>query len=74
VAGWHGWTWEVEGDERVVDVDERAEIIEGTTHLPPPDGTLFVVRAEARGRAAVRFEAVDDDAGVPPRRLRITVR
>jgi hypothetical protein len=74
VAGRHGWTWEVEGDERVVDVDERAEIIEGTTHLPPPDGTLFVVRAEARGRAAVRFEAVDDDAGVPPRRLRITVR
>jgi hypothetical protein len=74
MAGKHGWTYDVEGDERVVDVDERAEIVEGTTHLPPPDGTLFVVRAEARGQVAVRFEPVDDDAGVPPRRLRITVR
>lgn len=73
MAGRRGWTWSVEGDERCVDVEERAEIIEGTDHMPPPDGTLFVVRAEGRGRAAVRFEPIDDDAGVPPRRLRLTV-
>jgi hypothetical protein len=74
VAGRHGWTYDVEGDEAVVDVDARGEIIEGTSHLPPPDGTEFVVRAEKRGRAAVRFEPLDGDARVPPRRLRVTVR
>jgi hypothetical protein len=74
VAGRRGWTYEVEGEESVVDVDERAEIVEGTTHEPAPDGTQFVVRAEQRGRVAVRFEPVDGDVRVPPRRLRITVR
>ena len=74
VAGRHGWTYEVEGDEAAVGVAERAEILEGTTHLPAPDGTEFVVRGEGRGRTAVRFEPVDGDARVPPRRLRLTVR
>jgi hypothetical protein len=73
-AGRRGWTWEIEGKESVVDVDERAEIIDGTTHLPPPDGTLFVVRAEGPGQVAVRFEPIDDDDDVAQRRLRITVR
>jgi hypothetical protein len=67
-AGRRGWTYDVEGDERIADVEERAEIIEGTTHIPPPDGTQFVVRAERRGRAAVRFEPIEDDVRVPPRR------
>jgi hypothetical protein len=74
VAGRHGWTYDVEGDERVVEVDERAEIIEAGAHLPPPDGTEFVVRAERRGGVVVRFEPIDDEAGVPPRRLRVQVR
>lgn len=74
VAGRRGWTYDIEGDESVLDVDERAEILHGTTHEPPPDGTSFIVRAERRGRVAVRFEPIDDAAGVPPRRLRVTVR
>ncbi|HXA30381.1 MAG TPA: hypothetical protein VN193_16730 [Candidatus Angelobacter sp.] len=74
VAGRHGWTYDVEGDEAVVDVEERAELLQGTRHLPPPDGTEFVVRTEKAGRAAVRFEPVDGDARLPPRRLRLTVR
>jgi hypothetical protein len=74
VAGRHGGTWDIEGDERLVDVEQRAEILEGTAHRPPPDGTLFVVRAERRGRVTVRFEPIDDEVDVPPRRLRITVR
>lgn len=73
-AGRRGWTYDVEGDEKVVDVEERAEIVRGTTHEPPPAGTDFVVRAEGRGRVAVRFEPIDDAAGLPPRRLRLTVR
>ena len=74
VAGRRGWTYDVEGDESVVDVEERAEILQGTTHEQPPDGTSFVVRAERPGRVAVRFEAVDPEVSVPPRRLRLTVR
>ncbi len=73
-AGRRGWTYDVEGDEAVVDVEERAEILHGTTHEPAPAGTGFVVRAERAGRAAVRFESVDGTGGVPPRRLRLTVR
>lgn len=73
-AGRHGWTWDVEGDESVLDVEGRAEILHGTTHEPPPDGTGFVVRAERRGRVAVRFEPMDAGVSVPPRRLRVTVR
>jgi hypothetical protein len=74
VAGRHGWTYDVEGDEDIVDVEERAEILHGTTHVPPPDGTSFVLRAERRGRLAVRFEPIDEELRVPPRRLRVTVR
>jgi len=73
-AGRRGWTYDVEGDESVGDVEERAEILEGTTHLPPPDATAFIVRAERRGTMTVRFEPIDDDAQVPARRLRVTVR
>jgi hypothetical protein len=72
-AGRRGWTYDLEGDESVLDVEERAEILRGTTHEEAPDGTGFVVRAERPGRVAVRFEPVDD-AGMPPRRLRVTVR
>jgi hypothetical protein len=64
-AGRRGWTY---------DVEERAEILQGTTHQPPPDGTSFIIRAERRGRVAVRFEPVEGAASVPPRRLRVTVR
>ena len=74
VAGRRGWTYDVEGEEAVLDVEERAEIVRGTAHEPPPDGTSFVVRAEQPGRVAVRFEPIDEGAGVPPRRLRVTVR
>lgn len=73
-SGRRGWTYDVEGDEAVLDVAERAEIVRGTTHEAPPDGTSFVVRAERRGRVAVRFEPIEDGGAVPPRRLRVTVR
>ena len=73
-AGRRGWTSGVEGDESVLDVEERAEILSGGAHQPPPGGTRFVVRAEGKGRAAVRFEPIDDGTRTPPRRLRVTVR
>ena len=72
-AGQRGWTYDIEGMHGVVGIDERAEILEGTTHLPAPDGTGFVIRAERPGQVAVRFEPVDGDAGVAPRRLDLIV-
>jgi hypothetical protein len=74
-----GWTFAVEGDERAVDVEERAEIVMPGgehRHLPAAGGRWqFVVHAQHRGSVTVRFERLGGvaagDSG--PMRLRIHI-
>jgi hypothetical protein len=61
-----GWTYDVDGDERAVEIEERAEIVLNTDehrHLPASGGRWqFVVRALRRGRVTVRFERLGGDS------------
>jgi len=74
-----GWTYAVEGEERAVDVEERAEIVVHSgehRHLPAAGGRWqFVVIAQRRGTVTVRFERLGGDAAVDsgPMRLRIHI-
>ena len=73
-GGGEGWSYEIEGDFRAIDVYERAEMvtIAGSRHAAPVGGSLqFIVRAERKGKATVRFEPA---GGGDPLRLRIKVR
>lgn len=75
----HGWSYDIEGDERAVGVFERAELV---THgapggrAPASGGCFqFVIHATARGRATVRFERLGAaDAPADRLRLRLEVR
>ena len=72
-----GWTYEIEGDGRALDVYERAEVVTaGGEHVHPPGAagaSLFLIRAARKGKAQVRFEQVDPTAQVGPLRLRVKV-
>jgi hypothetical protein len=72
-----GWTYEVEGDARVLDISERARMItlEGRSTRPPgaSGGSQFLLRAERRGRATVRFESLGQDA-TGPLHLKVDVK
>jgi hypothetical protein len=66
-----GWTYEVDGAGRVLEVEERAEMVvrqgAGQQRVPAVgDRFQFVLHAAAPGRATVRFEA-------PGRALRLRV-
>lgn len=75
-----GWTYSVDGDERALDISERAELVAHSgehRHTPAVGASWqFVVHALRRGRATVRFEPLDarGDGGGGPIRLRIEVR
>lgn len=74
-----GWTYEIDGDYRALDVYERAGLVTpaGMHHQAPgaSGGTQFVVRAAERGKATVRFERLDRSAADSrPLHLKIKVR
>ena len=73
-GGGEGWSYEIEGDFRAIDVYQRAEMVTmaGSRHAAPVGSSLqFIIRAERKGKATVRFEPMD---GGDPLRLRIKVR
>jgi hypothetical protein len=77
VSAGEGWTYEIDGDFRALDVYERAEVVSGGRHLAAPGasgGVQFLVRAERKGKATVRFERLDRTADDRPMRLKIKVK
>jgi hypothetical protein len=73
-----GWTYDIDGDERAVDVEERAEIVVTagrTRHLPASGGRWqVVVHALRTGSVTVRFERVGEPGvAQDPIRLRLRI-
>lgn len=71
------WTYEIDGDHRAIDLFERAAVVSGghTTAAPGASGAVqFLLRAERKGKATVRFERLDRTAGDRPLRLKIKVK
>jgi hypothetical protein len=73
-----GWTYGVDGDERAIDVEERAEIVVHAgehRHQPASGGRWqFVVHALHKGRVTVRFERLGGDAETHRPAIRLSLR
>jgi hypothetical protein len=81
-GGAGAWSYAVEGDEDVLDVSQRAEVVSaGGRHEQAPGasgGSQFLVRASRPGTATVRFEPVrgaggSDDGATPTASLQLRV-
>jgi hypothetical protein len=72
-----GWSYEVEGDDRALEIHERAEVVAlSGEHTPAPGAagtSQFLLRALRKGKAKVRFEHDDPAAGRQRLQLRIKV-
>jgi hypothetical protein len=73
-----GWIYNVDGDERAIDIEERAEIVVHAgehRHLPASGRRWqFVVHAQRKGRVTVRFERLGGDPAGDSGPIRLRLR